>query len=336
LSMCTYFVGDEGCCTNETLVAAENAYLEASISLNSASIITAGLNYTAYFVDEVASVAKSVCKVSPKCSQSALDSAITEGRAQLTDVVRTMLMDARRCVASLDAYAMGMVCFACSPDSHAYLVNASDASAAIRIEEHACDQVFDQCHPLLDDSSRLLSAAVDMTDALAHALGAQLPVPPYLDPRSHVDMCGMVSGQASEAACREFVCGTLLNGFSIPKLSFEPWPAPSLLKAKSAAAHGHNVYSSSLGWQAYTVGVEDVGAIDGGGMALWQVGLVGVGSVAAGALVAAAGMHATRPRRTQGHDLLLHAEGNEGQLDGAGALAYNDFLPAGPPPQPSS
>ena len=216
VSMCSTFAGTLGCCDNATLVAAEEAYNEAVVALQGAALLANSINYTDALIDQIRVIADGVCFSNPECIQK-VEAAVATTRGSLSSAVHAMTNDIAACTVQLEAYVMGMVCFACSLTPAAFLVNETGTDAIIMADE-TCDVVYDACSPLLQDGESLVLASESFVTAIMAAIGIPVISLGPLDPANYFDICD--AHEFSTQACKQYVCGSLLNGFSIPELSF--------------------------------------------------------------------------------------------------------------------
>jgi hypothetical protein len=326
VGMCTYFAGREGCCSNKTLDAAEEAYVQASAAIARASVLPTASNFTDYVIDAVEAAGAALCVASKAREQceARVQAAVSGGRGALASALHAIQRDLLTCMAGLESYAMGMVCFACSTDAAEFVENASLPSAVIKLADSSCTAVYDACSPLLSDDEYLLQAADSLAQAVADAVGH--PLPPLPDGPPHaLNLCGTEAASFSSAECKEYVCTGLLNGFSIPNLDahfqshFDAARVPSLRALRQAALRGtdtwaepplsaptprFNVNQAQGGYDAVGVGCADVCAEEGSHPSWGTLAGCTVGAGVVGAL--ATGM-AMRARRKRGAAPLLSA-----------------------------
>ena len=150
----------------------------------------------------------------------------------LADDVQNIVSAQLKCSEGVLAYAEGLVCFACNVEFKNYL---DLEKKTIKIATRTCDAIYDQCeNAIMVSVQKLLADLQKFVEQIVKDLsGDKLPVPmPSAD--SIPDMCGgTVAHPASGEKCKEFVCDTMLNGFS--SLHWLNWqnkyPAPSKRRA---------------------------------------------------------------------------------------------------------
>ena len=101
-----------------------------------------------------------------------------------------------KCAKGMQAYGLGMACFACKADAVKYVDSTKEV---VKLAQNTCNSVFATCGGVFSSYTNL----VKQTIALVNRIVAQFSI--KFDLNWDTDLCKGVG-------CQDYVCNTLLNG----------------------------------------------------------------------------------------------------------------------------
>jgi hypothetical protein len=240
---CKHFSKEAGatltCCTNETIAHITAAFAKAQKAMNIAEHEIATNPFTHDIVKLMKDTVAMTCGLVPGLCPPGVNVTLDKYMTILAQAAKQVQIDQIKCGSGLLAYTEGMICFACEVNWKKFLNNETKV---IQLAEETCSAINHACDPVFKSSMNVAIQAQNFAKELVKEIsGMTIP----FNMASIPDMCGGTLGAPGD--CSKHLCHSMLNGFGVPNMSWNPQVGPTPPAARRLVGDAFESVERALG-----------------------------------------------------------------------------------------